>query len=107
MAIVGLRDQDMLDGASNYVIWKARMSFLLNEYGLKAYIDAVVVVPSDADQQKEYKKEMAWAKQLILDGIWDHVVSNIAGKHIAKQMRLIRMQKREGIDPFLTKIQKF
>ena len=70
----GLRDQDMLDGASNYVIWKARMSFLLDEYGLKAYIDVVVAVPSDADQQKKYKKEMARVKQLILDGVRDHIV---------------------------------
>lgn len=45
MATIGLRDQDKLDGASNYVIWKARMSFLLDEFGLKMYIDVVVAVP--------------------------------------------------------------
>jgi len=45
MASVGIRDWDRLDGASNYVIWKARMSFLLDEHGLKAYINNVVVVP--------------------------------------------------------------
>ena len=69
MATVGLRDQHRLDGASNYVIWKARISFLLDEFGLKAYIDNVVAVPMDAYQLKEYKKEMAWAKRLILDGV--------------------------------------
>ena len=45
------------------------MSFLLDEYGPKAYIDVMVVVPQDADQHKEYKKEMAQAKRLILDGV--------------------------------------
>ena len=59
----------MLDGASNYTIWKARMSFLLDEYDLKAYIDNVVVVPHDVDQLKEYMKEMAWEKRMILEGL--------------------------------------
>jgi len=68
-------------------------------------------------------------KQLILDGVWDHVVSHIADKDTSKQMwdalvtlyqgtsmqqkiyleerlRLIQMQKGEGIDPFLTRIQE-
>ena len=69
MATTELRDQDRLEGASNYVIWKARMSFLLDEFGLKAYIDNVVAVPRDADPLKEYRKEMAWVKRLILDGV--------------------------------------
>jgi len=37
MAIVGLRDQDRLEGDSSYVIWKARMSLLLDEHGLKMF----------------------------------------------------------------------
>ena len=49
MATSGLRDYDSLDGASNYIIWKVRMSFLLDEHALKTYIDIVVVEPADAD----------------------------------------------------------
>ena len=45
------------------------MSFLLDEYGLKPYIDAVVAVPQDANQLKEYRKEMAREKRLILGGV--------------------------------------
>jgi len=44
-----LRYQDRLDGASNYVIWKARVPFLLDKYGLKSYIVNVVEIPQDAD----------------------------------------------------------
>ena len=69
MATAGLRDQDRLDGASNYVIWKARMFFRLDEYDLKPFIDAVVAIPTDVDQLKEYRKEMARAKRLVLDGV--------------------------------------
>ena len=83
MALAGLRDQDRLEGASNYVIWKARISCLLDEHDLKTYIDSVVVVPADANPLKAYKKEMAKAKTLILDWVRDHVVSHIAGKDTA------------------------
>lgn len=51
MAIVGLKDQYRLDGASiNYAIWKARMTFLLDDNGMKTYVDNVVAVPQDVDQ---------------------------------------------------------
>ena len=56
------------------------MSFLLDEFDLEAYIDNVVVVPQVADKLKEYIKEIAQVKRLILYGVWDHIVSHIAGK---------------------------
>lgn len=48
----------------SWFIWKDKMFFLLDEYGLKAYTDNVVAVSSDANQLKEYRKKMARAKQL-------------------------------------------
>ena len=48
-----MRDHDRLDGASSYVIWKARMLFLLDEHALKTYIDNVVVVSANADPLKK------------------------------------------------------
>lgn len=86
MATVGLQDQDRLEGASNYVIWKARMSFLLDEHGLKVYINNLVAVPQDPNQLKEYKREMAKAKRMILDGVRDHTFSHISGQNMTKEM---------------------
>jgi len=62
MAANGLRDQDRLDGASNFVIWKARISCLLDEHNLKIYVDSVVAIPTDPDALKKYKGEMEKAK---------------------------------------------
>lgn len=69
MATTGLRDQDRLEVAFNYVIWKARMSFPLDEFGLKTYAENVVAKLTDANQWKEFRKEMAKAKRMILDGV--------------------------------------
>ncbi len=125
IAANGLRDQDRLDGANNCVIWNTRISCLLDEHDLKTYIDSVVVVPTDADLLKKYKKEMAKVKRLILDGVQGHVVSHILGKarqmwealatlyegsfeqrkmYLEEKLRCMRMQKGERIYSFLTRL---
>ena len=55
MSTNGLRDQDKFDGVFNYVIWKERMSFLLDEHSLKTYVDRMVVEPTDPGPLKKYK----------------------------------------------------
>lgn len=75
-----------MDGASNYVIWKVRMSCLLAEHFLKIYVDSVVAEPADPDPLKNYKGKMAKAKWMILDRVKDHVVRHISGKGTTKEM---------------------
>lgn len=62
------------------------MSFLLDEFGLKTYAENVVAVQNDADPLKEYKKEMEKAKQMILVGVQDDIVSHISAKNTTKEM---------------------
>ena len=118
-----------MEGTSNYVIWKARISCLLDEHDLKTYVDSVKVVPADPDLLKKYKDEMAKARRVILRRVRDHVVCHIISKDIAWQMwealamlyegsseqrkmyleqkmRSTKMQKGERIDPFLKKLQE-
>ena len=80
------RDQDRLEGSSNYVIWKERIKFLLDEYDLKKFVDNVVIVPTNPDKNKKYNSNMEKVKRLILDGVKDHIVSHIAGKNIAREI---------------------
>jgi len=44
MVATGLRDQDKLNGASNFGMWKVKMAFLLNEFGLKEYAENIIVM---------------------------------------------------------------
>lgn len=86
MASHGLKDQDRLDGALNYVIWRTIILTVLEEYDLEAYIKSVVFVPSDNDQKKKYRAEEGKAKRLILDDVRDHVVSHLQGKDTTREM---------------------
>ena len=86
MALIGIQDKDSLDGASNYYIQKARMTFLLDEHGLKTYAKRFIAVPTNLQQIENYRKDMAKGKQLMLDGIQDHKVSHLATKNTTKEM---------------------
>ena len=69
MAARSLKDQDRLDGASNFGIWKARMLFLLDEHGLKEFMTTFEVVPANPIQFHDNRKDMAKAKRMVLDGV--------------------------------------
>ena len=86
MASNRLCDQDRLEGASNYVIWKSRIEFLLDEHDLEALIDSAVAEPLDAAHLRQFKKNMARAKRLILDGVKGHIVPHIAAKNTPREM---------------------
>ena len=128
MAQYGLRDQDRLDGMSNYVIWKVKILSFLGEYGLKDHAEKVLVVPTDADPLKKYEENQARTKHLIIDGVKDHIIPHIARKTttndmwvaldtmyqggfvqrrmlLENQMQLFQIMKGEEIDPFLFRLQ--
>jgi len=82
----GLRDQDRLDGASNFVIWKTRILSVLDRHRIKAFALRTVAIPVDPTDNEKYKDAMANAKCIILDGVKDHVVQHIAKKNMTKEM---------------------
>ena len=86
MAINGLRNQDRLDGASNFVIWKARILAILDEHRIKDHALSTIVVLVDADPLKKYEEAQAKAKHMIMDGVKDHVIPHIAEKNTAREM---------------------
>ena len=48
MATTNLWFEDRLDGASNFLSWKARVTLLLKEHDLWEIVEKVVHVPTDA-----------------------------------------------------------
>ena len=86
MASSSLRDQDRLDGASNFGVWKARLSLLLEENRIKNYATAGLAVPTEATQLATYKKEDAKVRRIILDGVKDHIVPHILELNTIKKM---------------------
>ena len=94
MTSVGLRSEDRLDGAGNFVSWKAKIVLLLRENEL--WDEAVnnttthpVVIPSatiDAIAHAAFVKKDIKAMRIILDAVKDHVIPHISGKDHAHEM---------------------
>ena len=82
MSFNGLRLEYALDGSSNYIAWKDRMEVVLEDNGLKEFIDSNVPKPgsSDAALLDAWKKKIAKTRRILLEGVKDHIVSSLHGK---------------------------
>jgi len=70
LAFYGLRLEYALEGSSNYVAWKDRMEVVLEDNGLKEFIDKEItkLASTNAQELAEWKKCVAKPRQIILEG---------------------------------------
>ena len=82
MAVSGLRLKYALAGSSNYNAWKDKMEAVLEGNGLKEFIDSDILKPPTTYAQHiaKWKKCVAKARRIILEGVRNHIVSNLHGK---------------------------
>ena len=82
MSFYKLRIKYGLEGSSNYIAWKDRMEAVLEGNGLKEFIDTDIPMPptTNAQDLAQWKKCVAKARRIILEGVRDHIVSNLHGK---------------------------
>jgi len=80
MVFSGLRLEYALDGNSKYIACKDHMEAVLEDNGLKDFIDQEVPKPTDATQLAEWNNCVARARRILLEGVRDHIVSSLHGK---------------------------
>ena len=71
MVFYGLRLEYALEGSSNYIAWRDRMEAILEENGLKLFIDQEIPKPSSTNAQEldEWKKCVVKVRWIILEGV--------------------------------------
>jgi len=79
-----LRVEDKLDGLSNFLSWKARVTLALKEYKLLELVDKEITPPTDltaldANIKKEIKEE-----RVLLDSMKDHLITHLNEKSMDK-----------------------
>jgi hypothetical protein len=79
MAATSLRFNDRLDGASNFLSWKARASLLLKEHDLWEIVEKVVPTSTDATEKATLEKDIK-AQRVILDVVKDHLIPHVVEK---------------------------
>ena len=80
MSFNGLQLEYALEGSSNYVAWKDRMEAVLEDNGLKEFVDTDVQKPTDPAEVEVWQKKMAKCRRILLEGVKDHIVSSLHGK---------------------------
>jgi len=70
ISFYGLRLEYALNGSSNYIAWKDRMKAVLEDNGLKEFIEKYIPKPPTIDAQDlaEWRKCVAKARKIILEG---------------------------------------
>jgi hypothetical protein len=128
MSFNGLRLEYALEGSSNYIAWKDRMEVVLEDNGLTGYIN--VYVPKldtiDTANLDSWQKKVAKVRRILLEGVRDHIVSNLHGKTtpyamwkflidlfqnssdhmklaLKDKLKKIKMEKGDNIPKYLTK----
>jgi len=80
MSFNGLQLEYALEGSSNYIAWKDRMEAVLDDNGLKDFIEAEVPKPTNAAEAEVWQKKTAKCRRILLEGMKDHIVSSLHGK---------------------------
>ena len=80
MSFNSLRLEYALEGSSNYVAWKDRMEVVLEDNGLKEFVDTDVQKPTDAAAVEAWQKKIEKCRRILLEGVKDHIVSSLHGK---------------------------
>ena len=71
-----------LEGSLNYIAWKDRMEVVLEDNGLKEFIDSDVPKPASSDVAglDAWQKKVEKTRIILLEGVKDHIMSSLHGK---------------------------
>ena len=75
----GLWFEDRLEGASNFIPCRERITLLLEEFELWEIVGKTVMIPTDPNPLVKYNKKNVKAKRIILDVVKDHIMPHVTG----------------------------
>jgi hypothetical protein len=75
-----------LDGASNFLSWKERVTLALKEYDLWELVNKVVVPSTYPMDLEAHEKKDIKAERVILDSMKYNLISHLSEKNATKDM---------------------
>jgi hypothetical protein len=120
---ISVKDEDRLKGATNFNVWKLRITNILQEHDLEQYVTKVVEEPTNNAGRATFMKSQEKAKKIIFDNIIPEMTSlmtpkdcmdtlvNLYEKQAPSQKRklkhkikYLRMEKGESMASLCSKI---
>ena len=84
----GLILEYALEGSLSFIAWNDHMEAVLDENRLLEYVKRDIAKPASLDTQNlaQWKKDVTKVRRIILEGVQDHIVSNLHGKESPSAM---------------------
>ena len=82
--MIGLKAEDHLDGATNFISWKSTV-LILKENDLLKLVNEKVPEP-EAEEDKSHTRSDAKARRIMVDSVRDHLVPQISQKKTSRKM---------------------
>jgi hypothetical protein len=64
-----VRAEDRLEGATNFNVWKLRITNILQEHDIEQYVTTMVEEPTNNARRAAFRKSQAKAKRIIFDSV--------------------------------------
>jgi hypothetical protein len=124
---ISVRAEDRLEGATNFNVWKLRITNILQEHDLEQYVTTVVEEPTNNAGRTAFRKSQAKAKRIIFDSVKDSIMPAMTSLMTAKdcmdtlvnlyekqapsqkrtlkhKLKYLKMEKGESVASFCSRI---
>ena len=82
----GMKVEDHLDGATNFISWKSRVLLILEEKDLLKLVNEKVPEPDAEEDKCHWRKSDARARRILVDSVRDHLVPQSSQKKMTRKM---------------------
>ena len=75
--MTGMKVEDCLDGATNFISWKTRVLLILEENDLLKFVNEKVSKLEAEEDKSQWRKNDAKVRRILVDSVKDHFVPQI------------------------------
>ena len=83
--MIGMKVEDNLDGATNFIFWKS-IVLILQENDRIKLVNEKVPEPNVEEDKFHWRKSDATARRILVDSARDHLVPQISHKKTTRKM---------------------
>jgi len=83
--MIGMKVEDHLDGATNFISWKSRV-LILEENDLLKLVNEKVPAPDAEEDKTHWRKSDCRARRILVDSVSDQLVPQISQKKTTRNI---------------------
>ena len=83
--MIGMKVEDHLDGATNFISWKSRV-LILGENDLLKLVNEKVTEQDVEEDKSDWRKSDARARRILVNSVRDHLVHQILQTKVTMKM---------------------